>query len=279
MRRATQVVVAKEQFFLAASSEVVDLLDRAGDKAGVSRGQAFEDFLTFLRCELAGKTMEEEYLQTVAKGYAVGVQGKRGIDLMVQAGGRLIGEMVNTDDDLLGDIFTGAITYGEKGQFFTPERVCDLMASLSVPTDPTDDIKTVCDPACGSGRMLLQVAKYQPHWEFTGQDSDHRCAQMAVINMGLRGLRGWAVWQNSLTLQVHRVYRIGLFFNETARGVVREVPVEQSPFNYPAIAQSPKTSTDERMVDREREVNRGEEPDVQKPPDSDDGPAAQLDLF
>lgn len=41
---------------------------------------------------------------------------------------------------------------------------------------------------------------------------------MTAINLGLNGLRGWAVWQNTLTLEVHRVYKIG--FN--LRGVIRE---------------------------------------------------------
>lgn len=64
----------KEQFTLAASKDVLKHLDRAADQAGLSRGQTFEDFLTFVRCSLAGQTMEEEYLQVVAKGYAKGRQ-------------------------------------------------------------------------------------------------------------------------------------------------------------------------------------------------------------
>jgi len=43
--------------------------------------------------------------------------------------------------------------------------------------------KMVCDPACGSGRQLLAVSKHQPHWEFTGQDVDHRATQMTAITL------------------------------------------------------------------------------------------------
>lgn len=199
----------KEQFTLAASNDVLKLIDAAADKAGLSRRQAFEDFLTFVRCSLAGQTMEEEYLRTVAKGYGTGSKGKRGIDHIAEAFGVLVAAMEATRQDVLGDIFTGGITYGERGQFFTPDSLCRLMAELTTPGEDSGSPKSANDPACGSGRALLAIGRKHPDWEFTGQDSDHRCAQMTAINLGLNGLRGWAVWQNTLTLQCHRVYRIG----------------------------------------------------------------------
>lgn len=52
---------------------------------------------------------------------------------------------------------------------------------------------------------------------------------MTAINLGLRGLFGFAVWQISLTLELHRVYKIG---TNLAGGVNRELAVEYSPFNY-----------------------------------------------
>ena len=63
---------------------------------------------------------------------------------------------------------------------------------------------------------------------------------MTAINLGLNGLRGWAVHQNTLTLEVHRVYKIG--FN-LAGGVIADVPVEQSPFNLAStIEATPETN-------------------------------------
>ncbi|WP_419580849.1 N-6 DNA methylase [Stieleria magnilauensis] len=190
----------------------------------------------------------------------------------------MVDAMGETGEDILGDIFTGAITYGERGQFFTPAGVCDLMGSLTIPTERTEDRKSVCDLACGSGRMLLSVAKYQPHWEFTGQDVDHRAAQMAAINMGLNGLRGWAVWQNTLTLKCHRVYRIGM--NWSTGGVITEVPVDQSPFNYQAVphTQSKNASGPSGAADPQ---NDQEPAGLQPQPDDrqNSPPPSQLDLF
>ena len=227
----------KEQFTLAASSDVLKLIDAAANKAGLSRGQAFEDFLVFVRCSLAGQTMEEEYLKTVAKGYGKGEQGKRGIDYIAKAFGALVLAMEETGQDVLGDIFTGGVSYGERGQFFTPDSVSQLLAEMTIDHDATEP-QTVNDPACGSGRFLLSVGQKHPNWEYVGQDIDHRCAQMTAINLGLNGLKGWAVWQNTLTLECHRVYRVG--FNLSG-GVIREVPVDQSPFDYrtaPSAAES-----------------------------------------
>ncbi|MEP1645981.1 N-6 DNA methylase [Rhodopirellula bahusiensis] len=213
--------MGKEFFTIEASRALVRLFDEAARQTGHGRGRVFTDFLTVVRYSLAGQTMEEEYLDTISKGYVSGNSGKRGIDTLKTAFHQMIDAMEDTGQDVLGDAFHAAITYGENGQFFTPDSVCQLMGGLSVPEEP----KTINDPACGSRRQLLAIAKKQPHWEFTGQDVDHRCAQMTAINLALNGLHGWSAWQNTLTLQTHRVYKIG--FNRFG-GVIREVPVDQS---------------------------------------------------
>lgn len=257
----------KEQFSLAVSKNVLKHLDTAADQAGLSRGQTFEDFLTFVRCSLAGQTMEEEYLQTVAKGYNKGREGKRGIDSIVKAFGDLVLAMEETKQDVLGDIFTGGITYGERGQFFTPDAICELMAELTIQGD-SDGPRSVNDPACGSGRSLLAVGKKHPNWEFVGQDVDHRCVQMTAINLGLNGLKGWAVWQNTLTLECHRVYRIG--FNLSG-GVIREVPVDQSPFDYSAH----KAKQESQETPQQSRVSKNNKISDDDPPSS----STQLGLF
>lgn len=234
----------KEQFSIAACSGILKLIDAAANQAGLSRGQAFEDFLTFVRCSLAGQTMEEEYLQTVAKGYDRGERGKRGIDLVARAFGELVLAMEDTQQDVLGDLFTGAITYGERGQFFTPDHLTRLMAQLTTSGEEGGGQKTVNDPTCGSGRFLLAVGRDHPNWELIGQDVDHRCAQMTAINLGLSGLKGGAIWQNTLSLQCHRVYRIG--FNVSG-GVIYEVPVDQSPFS--GVAHSTPESPSQSVAD------------------------------
>lgn len=57
----------KEQFAHRETSELLQTLDEVAQPSGVSRGQAFEDFLHMSVCALSGGTLEEQYLEVVAK--------------------------------------------------------------------------------------------------------------------------------------------------------------------------------------------------------------------
>jgi type I restriction enzyme M protein len=142
----------REQFLYEGTKELCDLIDRAGNKAGFGRGQAFEDFLTLTVCTLATGLMEDEYLATVRKGYDKGEKGSRGIDFITQAFGRLV-LLMEDNRDYLGDLFCGGISFGQRGEFFTSQSLTTLMAELTIDDEATGE--TVCDPCCGSGRMLL----------------------------------------------------------------------------------------------------------------------------
>ena len=129
-------------------------------------------------------------------------------------------------------------------------------------------VKTVCDPACGSGRMLMAVAERYPHWEYVGVDVDVRAVRIAAINLGLRNIYGYLIHGNSLSLETQRVYRTG--FN--GKGVVREIPPEACP--YAPLRPSPKqqpehTSRNEpalKVIEHQRA-------------DDDDRPLRQGSLF
>src|SRR5207249_1665656 len=93
----------------------------------------------------------------------------------------------------------------------------------------------VCDPACGSGRLLLAVAEIQRHWIFVGQDIDLRCVRMTAINLALRNLYGYVIWGNSLADEHRLVYRTG--FN--LAGFISEVPLASCPEPVQQIATNP----------------------------------------
>jgi hypothetical protein len=143
----------------------------------------------------------------------------------------LVDTMTASDADILGDLFQGAITYGEAGQYFSPECIARLLAAMSVDPDArpsADRPLLISDPCCGTGRMLLEASKINPHAELVAQDIDSRCAKITAINMGLRGSYGWVICGNSLSAETTFAYRIGSFFHETPRGlrrgVIRDVP-------------------------------------------------------
>jgi hypothetical protein len=72
---------------------------------------------------LAAETKGGEYLAILAR-HTAGKKGHRGADLMGHMFGELVNAMSDSDSDILGDLSQGSITYGEAGQYFTPEAVC-----------------------------------------------------------------------------------------------------------------------------------------------------------
>lgn len=234
------------------------MLDDAARRSRASRGQAFEDFLHMSVCTLSGGRMEDQYLQVVGK-HAKGEKGERGCDVLAQMFGELIRQMEQTRgalNDVLGDLFQGGITHGEAGQFLTPESVCRTIAKLSASDVQPEEGRspTVCDPCCGSGRLLLAVAEEHPHWEFVGQDVDLRCVRMTAINLAMRNLYGYVIHGNSLAPDQRLIYRTG--FN--LRGVLREIPLRECPEAVQRTATEPSPS---------------------RPGNDDDPPASQLRLF
>lgn len=249
----------REQFLYDGTEKLCDLLDEAGRRAGVSRGQAFEDFLACTVCALSNRQMEDEYLSVVRKGYGEGERGRRGIDTLTQAFATLINLMEETRKDILGDLFQGGITYGEAGQFLTPEQLCRFMAALNV--DETQPQPTAFDPCCGSGRMLLAYAEHSRSGELVGQDIDPRCVRMTAINLALRNLYGYVLWGNSLSGEVKLVYRTGMNANG---GFVR--------YAHPEELASKLGTSQPAEPPPPRET-------LTLPAQRPDGPAKQLHLF
>jgi hypothetical protein len=213
----------KEHYSNPETRRVVRLLDETARRSGVSRGQAFEDFLAVSVCALSGGRMEAEYLAVIAR-HTEGSIGQRGCDSLAQTFGELILLMEQTRADILGDLFQGAISLGRGGQYLTPEPLCDAMATMTIEAAGVEPgvQKTIADPCCGSGRLLLAAAKLQPHWELVGQDVDLSCVRMTAINLALRNLYGHVIWGDTLANERRLVYRTGF----DLRGFICEVPVE-----------------------------------------------------
>ncbi|RXJ50226.1 type I restriction-modification system subunit M [Gelidibacter gilvus] len=97
-------------------------------------------------------------------------------------------ELENSDSDLLGDAYEYLIGQfasgaGKKaGEFYTPQQVSKILAKL-VTVDKTK-LKNVYDPTCGSGSLLLRVAKeVNEVGEFFGQESNPTTYNLCRMNM------------------------------------------------------------------------------------------------
>ncbi|MBP2032733.1 type I restriction enzyme M protein [Clostridium algifaecis] len=89
--------------------------------------------------------------------------------------------------DVLGDAYEYLIsqfaaTAGKKaGEFYTPQQVSKILAKLV--TIGKKDLKNVYDPTCGSGSLLLRVAKEANVRKFYGQELTSTTYNLARMNM------------------------------------------------------------------------------------------------
>lgn len=178
------------------------LFDRISHGHGYS--STFTDFLDASICCLSNRAYEEEYL-AIAKRY-----GKDRMLLMSELFAVLVTQMDNEGQglvDVLGEFYQQHISMGKLGQYFTPETITDFMASITGVEGLSG--KSIQDPACGSGRMLLSAAKnIGRNNTFYGADLDPVCCRMAAVNLCLNGLVGEIAWMNSLSQEHWGGYQI-----------------------------------------------------------------------
>lgn len=110
----------------------------------------------------------------------------------------LIGDLSDGFADPIGELYMQAISNGHNGQYFTPEPLCDMMSIMSVDENSTPG-QTVCDCACGSGRMLLAAAKLNRSLHLYGADLDLTCCKMALLNLLPNSLTGEIAHMNTLS--------------------------------------------------------------------------------
>ncbi len=97
-------------------------------------------------------------------------------------------DLQNTESDVLGDAYEyliGKFASGagkKAGEFYTPQQVSSVLARL-VTVDKTK-LKSVYDPTCGSGSLLLRVAKEVKEVSaFYGQESNPTTFNLCRMNM------------------------------------------------------------------------------------------------
>jgi len=101
-------------------------------------------------------------------------------------------ELQNTESDVLGDAYEYLIGQfasgaGKKaGEFYTPQQVSKILAKI-VTTGKTK-LKSVYDPTCGSGSLLLRVSKEVPISNFYGQELNRTTYNLCRMNMILHDI-------------------------------------------------------------------------------------------
>ena len=97
-------------------------------------------------------------------------------------------DLENTDSDVLGDAYEyliGKFASGagkKAGEFYTPQQVSSVLAQLV--TVGKEKLKSVYDPTCGSGSLLLRVAKeVKSVSAFYGQEMNPTTYNLCRMNM------------------------------------------------------------------------------------------------
>jgi len=101
-------------------------------------------------------------------------------------------KLEHSELDILGDAYEYLIAQfasgaGKKaGEFYTPQQVSMILAKLV--TIGKNKLKTVYDPTCGSGSLLLRVQKEAKVTKFYGQEMNRTTYNLARMNMILHGV-------------------------------------------------------------------------------------------
>jgi type I restriction enzyme M protein len=96
-------------------------------------------------------------------------------------------ELKNHDRDVLGDAYEYLIAQfassaGKKaGEFYTPQQISKVLAKI-VTTKKTK-LRSAYDPTCGSGSLLLRIAKEAEVSNFYGQERNPTTYNLARMNM------------------------------------------------------------------------------------------------
>ena len=196
-------------------------------------GTVFSDMLTMVICAFSKQKQEDLYFKTI-KPYK-----KEEVIRFSEAFAALVVEMTGDGSgmvDVLGEYFMEFLSFGRNGQFFTPMNICDAMARM---TNPVAESPRILDPACGSGRMLMSMAKLNRYATFFGADCDANCAKMTVVNMCLNSMYGEVAWMDSISNKWYGGWKIEL----TIHGIpcIRKISEEESyiHMNIPKVHEIP----------------------------------------
>lgn len=170
--------------------------------------KVFDAFVLLAACALAMQTREAEYLEE-AKNWT-----RAELETFSEALAYLVMEMERHPfDDILGAYYMefalSSKSQQRNGEFHTPKPICDLMARIIVgdgDTFPTEGNITVCEPACGSGAMILSFGEACPphicrRLRVTAIDINRTACHMTFINTTLWGIPTRIIHGNSLSLE------------------------------------------------------------------------------
>ena len=193
--------------------EFVKYMNEVSDNHGVKQEDRLDAFCDFIIRLFSTDSYKKD-------GFKPSVETQGNLDYMVLVGlwaGMGSDEMEKGNSfDLFGQLYEQMFLLKSKassnGQFFTPDSLCRLMASITdadvEEIECNGGMVRVNDCACGSARTLLAhfMAKTSIDHALAGRyfyeaaDIDLPTCKMAACNMMIHGMQGKVVCQDQLSL-------------------------------------------------------------------------------
>jgi type I restriction enzyme M protein len=191
-----ELAIEKLGYFLKPSELFTELARRGN---GEGKAKFILDDLTRVLNNIAQSTMgtesEEEFdhlfedLDLTSSKLGKGENAKNELIVKVLTHlDKIDFKLEDTEADVLGDAYEYLIAQfasgaGKKaGEFYTPQQVSKILAKIVV--TGKDRLKSVYDPTCGSGSLLLRVAKEVNGVSgFYGQESNPTTYNLCRMNM------------------------------------------------------------------------------------------------
>lgn len=182
--------------------------------------EVFKDFVRISACALACQTREEEYHEIIRR------YRQEEMEQLSRAFAGFVTECERRPfADLLGQYYetiSSKVSRDQRGEFFTPEPISEFMARILFDVEQViaEGLPiTLSEPACGSGGIILQVAKqlapplanpeksYVDLLRVTAQDISPLACDMCYVNTTLWGIPTRVVQGNTLSGEVSKVWR------------------------------------------------------------------------
>ncbi len=196
-----QQSIENKGFFLKPD-QLFSYIVRKGNKEFGSDNFIIEDLKNILNSieqNTIGRESEEDFIglfeDVDLSSAKLGKTEKEKNDTVIEILSRLNRIDFNLTDaksDVLGDAYEYLIGQfaagaGKKGgEFYTPSQVSRILSQIV--TAGKDKIKSVYDPTCGSGSLLIRVKDYADVSEIYGQELNRTTYNLARMNMLLHGI-------------------------------------------------------------------------------------------
>ncbi len=188
-------------FFLLPNQLFAELVKKGNGERGDDKFilEDLKSVLNSIEQTSSGTDSEDDFkglfadvdLTSVRLGSSEKIKNERVVEILTHLS-KIDFRLEDAKSDVLGDAYEYLISQfaagaGKKaGEFYTPAQVSRLMAMIV--TDGKKKLRSVYDPTCGSGSLLLRLGDYAEIAHYYGQEYNTTTYNLARMNMILHGV-------------------------------------------------------------------------------------------